>query len=292
MIRFNHLGLSVSFALLISLGNGEALQAQAVTQQIGLTQLDRAVCLQQWGQAIDITSRLIASPDVSTTYRQELLRFRRQLQTWQVAPVPPTTQASCDRTLPLFLTLAEPEVPEPQPLDWDRALASLRSSRPIVELDNDFDPAANLIAPELTASSPEALTEFANPIDTTDGFNVVGGRVNRQQQVYSFLARLGDPLSLDVDVTRTYIGGEAQVFVFDQRGRLLRQSSDSGLQVSLQNVVIPKTDVYFAVVSPQETTPILDAQGLIVGWQTQDASSRFDYTLTLTGVTPYQALVR
>lgn len=290
MIRFNCLGFSVGFSVLIALCNGGPLRAQAWSQPMALAQLDRAVCLQQWGQAIDITSRLIASPEVSATYRQELLSFRRQLQTWQVTPVPLTTQASCDRTLPFFLTLTEPDAPEPQPLNWNGAIAALRSSRPIIELDSDFDPTANLIPPELTASSPAVLTDFARPIDTTDGFNVVGGRVNRNQQVYSFLARFGDRLSLDVDVTRTHIGGETQIFLFDQGGHLLRQSSDIGFQVSVQNLVIPKTDVYFAVVSPLGTTPILDSQGLIVGWQTQDNSS-FDYTLTLTGVTPYQALL-
>ncbi|MBE9068767.1 hypothetical protein IQ260_19155 [Leptolyngbya cf. ectocarpi LEGE 11479] len=294
ILRSHGLGFSVGFAVLISLCNGGALRAQALSHQVHqatLAQLDRAVCLQQWGQAIDITSRLIASPDVSMTYRQELLRFRRQLQTWQITPVPPITQASCDRTLPLFLPLAEPEAPEPQPLDWYGAIAALRSSRPIIELDDDFDPTVNLIPPELTASSPEVLADFASPIDTTDGFNVVGGRVNRGQQVYSFVARLGDRLSLEADVTRTHIGGETQIFLFDQTGHLLMQSNDIGFQVSMQNVVIPKTDVYFAVVSPQGTTPILDSQGLIVGWQTQDANSSFDYTLTLTGVTPYQALL-
>lgn len=289
ILRSHCLSFSVGFSVLLSLCNGGALRAQGLSHQVTLNQLDRAVCLQQWGQAIDITSRLIASPDISTTYRQELLRFRRQLQSWQVTPVPPTTQASCDRILPLFLPLAEPEAPEPQPLDWYGAIAALRSSR-LIELDDDFDPAVNLIPPALTASSPEALTDFASPIDTTDGFNVVGGRVNRGPQIYSFVARLGDQLSLDVDVTRTYIGGETQIFLFDQRGHLLMQSNDIGFQVSMQNVVIPKTDVYFAVVSPQGITPIVDSQGLIVGWQTQDASD-FDYTLTLTGVTPYQALV-
>ncbi|MEM7065280.1 MAG: hypothetical protein AAF572_19230 [Cyanobacteria bacterium P01_B01_bin.77] len=261
-----------------------------MSQQLALAQLDRAVCLQQWEQAIDIISMLIASPSVSTTYRQELLKFRRQLQTWQVTPVPPTTQASCDRTLPLFLSLAEPEPPEPQPLNWDGAIAALRSSRPIIEFDHDFDPTVNLIPPELMANSPEVLADFAKPIDTTDGFNVVSGRVGRGQQVYSFLARLGDQLSLDVDVTRTDAGGETQIFLFDQSGRLFTQSNDIGFQVSVQNVIIPKTDVYFAVVAPQGETPILDSQGLIVGWPHQTTNNRFDYTLTLTGVTPYQAL--
>lgn len=256
----------------------------------GLAWLDRAVCLQRWDQAIDITSELIASPHVSTTYRQELLSFRRQLQTWRVSPMPPTSQASCDRTLPLFLNLAEPEAPEPQPLDWNRALATLRNTSPIIQLDDGFEPTDNLIPTELTATSPETLTTFATPIDTSDGFDVIGGRVNRGEQVYSFLARLGDQVSLDLEITRGYVGDEPQIFLFDQGGRLLAQSNSVGFQASVQEVVMPKTDVYFAVVSPQTTTPILDAQGLIVGWQTT-ANSSFDYTLTLTGVTPYQSLL-
>ena len=268
--------------------HGQSLSSNGVAE--GLAKLDRAICFQQWQQAIAITSGLIASPHVSSTYRQELLSFRRQLQGWQTSAVPPNTQASCDRTQSLVLTLAEPEAPQPQPLDWSRALAGLANPRPIIQLDDSFDPIDNIIPPELTASSPDALAAFATPIDTLDGFSVVGDTINRRQQVYSFLARTGDQISLDVDVTRAYVSGDPQLLVFDQSGRLLTQSDQPGPQASIQDLVMPKTDVYFVAVSPQGTTPIFDDQGLIVGWQTAGNTS-FDYTLTLTGVTPYQALL-
>ena len=185
--------------------------------------MDRAICLQQWGQAIGLTSELIASPEISAVYRQNLLDFRRQLQIWQTSSALPSAQASCDRTLPLVLTLNAPKAPEPQPLNWDRALASLRSSRPIIQLDDGFEPTADLIPTELTVSSPELLTNWAIPIDTTDGFNVVGNGVNGQQQVHSFLARLDDPVSLEVDITRSYSRGDARLYVFDRTGRLIGQ---------------------------------------------------------------------
>lgn len=259
--------VSLSFAVAFSLWHGWALQAYGqssydeIIQEV--IQLDRAVCLQQWEQAIDITGELIASPNVSSDYRQELLKFRQQLQIWQVNSRAPTPQSSCDRTSRHFLNLPE--------------------------LDDTVEPLAHLIPPELTTSSPDVLTDFVTPIDTADGFHVLGNRLNHGQQVYSLLARLGDQLSLDVDVTRNYISGAPQVFLFDSRGHLLTQNHSSSTRASIQDFVIPKTDVYFAAVSSQGGAPILDTRGVIMDWQSID--SQFDYTLTLTGITPYQTLL-
>ncbi len=290
MFRSTCLGLSVVFSLL----GGWTLRAhgQLLSHQIteGLAQLDRAICLQQWEEAIDITSGLMASSEISSDYRQELLGFRRQLQVWQASALTPQTQSSCDRTQSLFITLDEPAAPEPQPLDWSRALATLANRRPIIQLDSGFEPTSDLIPADLTAQSPELLTNWATPIDTTDGFTVLGGSVNGQQQVYSFLARLGDRISLELDVTRTYTWGESQLWFFDSSGRLLTQSASDSVQTSLQNFAVPKTDVYFVVVSPQSTPPALNTRGLLTDWPISDGTS-FDYTLTLTGVTPYQTLL-
>ena len=289
--RFAYLGFSLLLSCLWC-SWGQRAQGQGLPTQLddSLTRLNRAVCLQQWDTAVDLASGVIAMPNISATYRQEMLIFRRQLQTWRVNPTPAVTQANCDRTLSLFLTLSEPEAPEAQPLDWNRALATLRASRPIIDLDDDYEPTADVIPAELLADSPEVLTDGATPIDTADGFSVVGGSINRRAVVHSFLARSGDRVSLEVDVTRFRSGGEPQLFLFDQQGQLLSRSAIDAPQTSVQNVALPSTDVYFAVVSPQGTAPILDAQGAIVGWQVTDSSS-FDYTLTLTGVTPSQALL-
>lgn len=285
---FSSLGCSVAFSLLSSLG----LQAygQSTNVSDGLAQLDRAICLRQWGQAIDITSGLMALPNISRGYRQELLSFRRQLQSWRAGETFPNVEGSCDRTSPLFLTLAEPDVPDPQPLDWDRALATFRDPRPIIQLDDDFEPTDNLIPSELTVNSPDVLLDESTPIDTADGFSVVGGRITRKPEVYSLLARFGDRISLEVDITRTYLGGDSQIFLFDPAGRLLAQSEPGDFQTSIRDFFIPKTDAYFVVVSAQGTTLILDGDDLILDWQSADNAS-FDYTLTLTGVTPYQALL-
>ena len=294
-LRSACLSFSAVLSVAVSLWNGWGLQAygQPVHDDVskGLAQLDRAICLQQWEQAIDITSGLIASSRVSSDYRQTLLSFRQQLQTWRMSPTPPSSQASCDRILPLFLTLAEPEAPQPQPLDWNSALATFRSARPIIQLDDGFEPTDNIIPPELTESSPELLASVATPIDTTDGFGVVGGTLNRSQQVFSFLARLGDPVSLEADVTRSHGPGTPQLWLFDQHGRLLAQSDNNSdsFQASIQAVAAPQTTVYFVAVVSQGSMPALDAQGQIIDWQTADSTS-FDYTLTLTGVTPYQVL--
>ncbi|MGD1948121.1 MAG: hypothetical protein ACFB14_00540 [Leptolyngbyaceae cyanobacterium] len=285
------LRFSAVLSVVVSLWNGGDLQA-AVHDDVatGLSQLDYAVCHQQWEQAIAVTSGLIASPHISSDYRQTLLGFRQQLQTWRVSAMPPSSQASCDRTLPLLLTLAEPDAPQPQPLDWNSALASFRSVRPIIQLDDGFEPTDNIIPPHLTDSSPAILTSFATPIDTTDGFSVVGGTLERNQQVFSFLARLGDPVSLEAEVTRSNGSDAPQLLLFDQRGQLLAQSDNDSLQALIPATAVPQTDVYFVALVPRGSIPVLDTQGQIIDWQLSD-SARFDYTLTLTGVTPYQVLV-
>ncbi len=287
LLRSTLLGLSV----LVSLGSGWGQRAYGQPLSHRGARLDRAICLQQWEQALDITSGLIATPEISATDRQELLQFRRQLQAWQLSPSPVEIQASCDRTLSLFLPLEAPTPPSPQPLDWNRALATLANPRPIIVLDDGVEPTADLIPADLTTDSPEILANWATPIDTTDGFNVVGGQVDGGQQVYSFLARIGDSLALELDITRTYFGaGQPQLFLFDRAGRLLIQSDPGNLQTSTQNFVVPETDVYFVVVASPETIPIMGVRNRIVDWQ-RTQTSRFDYTLTLTGVTPYQALL-
>ncbi|MGD1853878.1 MAG: hypothetical protein ACFB2W_06450 [Leptolyngbyaceae cyanobacterium] len=292
ILRFASLGLFLGLAALVSSGGKVWAQSLSNDTTDSLVQLDRAICLQQWPQAVAMTSRLIASSDVSPAYRQDLLLFRRQLQELQEQPL--NAQPSCDRTLPLFLTLDPPTVSEPQPLDWNRALetlAILASSRPVIDLNDSSEPDINPIPAELTRNSPELLTSEAIPIDTTDGFSVVGGSINGQQQVYSFLARLGDRVSLEVDITRTYTQGDTQLYIFDQTGRLLTQSGSPTFQGgAIQAWVVPKTDIYFAVVGSQGTVPILDARKAVIDWQTTD-NNHFDYTLTLTGVTPYQSLV-
>lgn len=289
MFRSTCLRLSLGFLGVFSIV-GEAWAQSSVADD--LTRLDRAVCLQQWPQAIGIASELIASSNVSSEYRQALLSFRRQLQAWQVSPLPPTSQSSCDRTLPLVLAVPEdPVAVAPQPLDWNRALFSLGSTRPIIQLDDDFEPVDHLIPAALIASSPELLTTDAIPIDTTDGFNVVGGSLYGQQQVYNFLARLGDRVSLEVNVTRSPVSEEIQLYVFDRAGRLIAQSDSPTFPGgAVQDFVAPSTDVYFAVISPQSTMPLLDSQGILLDWQTS-VNTNLDYTLTLLGVTPYEALI-
>ena len=97
ILRSTLLGSCVAF----SLWNGWGLQgrSQPLLADVAstLVHLERAICLQQWQQAIDITGELIASPAVSTAYRQELLSFRRQLQTWRTSPAPPQFQAGSGR---------------------------------------------------------------------------------------------------------------------------------------------------------------------------------------------------
>ncbi|MBT9311888.1 hypothetical protein IXB28_06695 [Leptothoe kymatousa TAU-MAC 1615] len=293
MLRSGFLGSSVALSLLWGLALGafsQELPSSHRSVADSLARLDRAICLQAWDQAIGITGELIASPDVSSGYRQELLVFRRQLQTWQLSAMSPTTQTSCDRTSPLYLTVDQPEAPAPQPLDWNRALASLNTSRPIIDFDDTYNPVENLIPDQLVANSPAPLADTYVPVDTTYGFDVIAGRLNQGPQVYSFLARRGDQLSLEATVTRSFIPGSFRLLLFDQNGRLLLQSDQSDFQTSVQAYTLPSTHIYFVALVPEENVPALDLQGQIVEWPPASNTS-FDYTLTLTGVTPYQTLL-
>lgn len=252
--------------------------------------LEQSLCLRQWSRAVELTGALMAMPDVSATERQNLLAFRTSLEQIRAQQLPVVLPESCDRTLALTLDVPSAQQAVSQPLDWSRGLALLTYTRPIVQLDVAYDPADDLIPAGLLAESPDILTATAAPIDTADGFSVVAGR---GQQVYSFLGRLGDRVSLDVDILQgSSDTGDSQLFLFDYQGRLVAQNDDDGRgqQSAIVSLPLPYTHAYFAVVAGQATRPILDGAGVLQGWQT--APDSFSYTLTLTGVTPSQALVQ
>ncbi|MEO0490346.1 MAG: PEP-CTERM sorting domain-containing protein, partial [Cyanobacteria bacterium J06659_2] len=73
---------------------------------------------------------------------------------------------------------------------------------------------------------PIPLLSPATPVDLSNGSNVVAGAVSTGYEVFSFLAGLGDRVSLEVDVTEVlpgalYTDDDSQLFLFDRNGRLL-----------------------------------------------------------------------
>ena len=126
---------------------------------------------------------------------------------------------------------------------------------------------------------------------------MVSGQVGTGHEVYSFVAGLGDSLTVSLDVTQVmtgtlYTSDDSQLFIFDKTGKLLAIADDTdGQQSRISELIIPKTDVYFAVVTTYNNDPILNRDDHLTGWQ-DNGGGRFDYTLTLSGVTRTSALVR
>jgi hypothetical protein len=301
------LSKGLGIALVTTMGTG-LMAARAVAQEpletIAQLQtaLDRAVCFNQWDQAIEITGVLIGSSMISSDYRSELMGFRRQLEAFSSLQAVVPDNTSCDRiypqtiaVMPLSATVEDTETG----LNWAEAILTLtQPNRRVIQLDTAPDDQINPpIPPALLENSPLPLAD-ATPLNTVDGFSVVAGQVGQRHQAYSFLAGLGDRVTLDLDVTRIlpgtlYDNDDSQLFVFDRAGNLMAHNDDDGdsQQSRIADLVIPRTDVYFVVVTSHNNDPLLDPTQLLTGWS-EDGGSSFAYTLTLTGVTPAAALLR
>lgn len=288
--------------LLIGLGMGVGpAQAQTSIETL-TTRLDEAICFNEWTEAVQLTSALIARPEISNEYRQRLLGFRDELANLQSLQAVIPDNSSCDRTYALTLSAAAPvaaQTDAPTGLDWSQGIAAItQPNRRIVELDPTPNELVNPPIPlALLAEAPEALAD-AIPLDTRDGFSVVAGSVTpNQQQAYAFIARVGDRVTLDIDITRIardagLTGEDSHLFLFDQTGRLIGENDDAnGRQSLINRVVVLGTQVHYGVVTSHNNLPILDADGRLTGW-TGTGSTQFDYTLTLTGATPSGAILR
>ncbi|PZO50433.1 MAG: hypothetical protein DCF15_15875 [Phormidesmis priestleyi] len=291
----------------------------AHAQRTTVFELDQAICANNWSSAIDIAGMLMASDGeafqgnrITQDQRTALLALRQQLERYRSEQVVLPGAEACDRTDPYFLTASTPTVQSSQPLGWQGAVAEATGNR-----------YSSVVLTEPTAFSlPVAMGEAAGltpaaPVDLRNGMNVVAGHVGTGHEVYGFVARLGDRLTVDLAVTQVmagslYTSGDSQLFVFDRNGQLVASADDSDLvtepvnnnfsnpsysnsasnrqQSRISGFIIPKTDVYFAVVTSYNNDPILNREGQLTGWQ-DNGGGRFDYTLTFSGVTPTNALV-
>jgi hypothetical protein len=300
-----------------------------------LNELDRAICFNQWDQALALTDALIATDSITDAYRLELMTFRQELMSHQTnrAIIPDNT--SCARVYPSILAVpasspvttvanAAPAIattsnttssntttsnatsadvassasasPTSGGLNWNEGIASVTGRRaPVVQLDTRPEAEINPVIPLalFDGSNPALLP--SSPIETFEGFNVVAGQVGEYHQAYSFVARLGDRLSLDLDVTRVFPGtlytnDDSQIYLFNAQGQLLAFNDDAdGRQSNLSNFLVPQTDLYFVVVTSHNNTPIWSSNQTLSGWS-ETGGAKFDYTLTLTGVTPSVAI--
>ena len=267
----------------------------AYAQSVTIFDLDQAICANDWRDAINITGMLIANDMTSSTQRTSLLALRRQLENYRAENTLVAEEEACNRTDPYLLTATTaPTVQTGAPLSWELAVAEATDNRySSQEVVTESDPFALPVA----MAEPVGLTP-AVPVDLRSGFNVVSGHVGSGHRVYGFVARRGDHLDANLAVTRVmtgslYTSDDSQLFIFNSQGQLIAAAddTDSTQQSRISDLTLPETGLYFAVVTSYNNDPIFNADGRLAGWQ-DDGGGRFDYTLSLSGVTPTSALTR
>ncbi len=284
--------LLATLSTLSSVWIASIVPAQA--QRTTVFDLDQAICANDWSEAVGIVGTLIARDETNSAERSALLTLRRQLQSYQSENVIVADAQACDRTDPYRLETSLPAtVQTGQPLGWEMAVAEVTDQQYSTELITESVPQSLPVS----IGEPAGLTPAA-PIDLSRGLNVVSGHVGEGHEVYAFVAGLGDRIEANLEVTRVmagslYTSDDSQLFIFDRHGNLVASADDSNdqQQSSIKGVVLPKTDLYFAVVTSYNNDPILNRAGQLTGWQ-DNGGGRFDYTLTLAGVTPTSALTR
>ncbi|MEO1621613.1 MAG: hypothetical protein AAFU53_11360 [Cyanobacteria bacterium J06632_3] len=266
----------------------------AMAQRTTVFDLNHAVCANDWDRAIDAAGVLIADETTTSETRQALLVLRRQMVQYRAEGIVVSDAQACDRVDPYLLEAAAPEtVQTGEPLGWEAAVAEVTENRYSTELITE--------SPQVTLpigiGTQPGLTP-AEPVDLSRGLTVVPGHVGPGHQVYGFVAGMGDRLDINLEVTRVmtgslYTSDDSQLFIFDRDGRLLVSTDDDGdsQQSHISGWIVPKTDLYFAVVTSYNNDPIFNQQGRVTGWQ-DNGGGRFDYTLGFSGATPTSALVR
>jgi hypothetical protein len=120
---------SLRSIVLLSALLGFTLPAQAQTINLTSLQTDlqAAICSNNWNQALSAIAPLLGSPGISADYRYELLQLRSRLQDWRAAQAEFSNLPNCEGVI----SVTQPSnagIPS-QPLDWYRAVQSLEESR-------------------------------------------------------------------------------------------------------------------------------------------------------------------
>ena len=284
---FIALSLSLSSCAAL-LGNSPAL-AQRTTQ----LNLDSALCSNNWSDAINIISTLVGDNRINSRDRAALLDWRARLTEYRAEnQVVPQLEA-CDRAEPYQLNVRAANTNVyTRSTGWEAALAAAAQGELSTYITTESVPFSLPVEVESVAG----LTP-ASPVDLRGGLNVVSGQVGTGHNVYSFVARLGDSVTVDLNVTQVmagtlYTSDDSQLFIFDSAGKLLATADDvSGQQARISDFIVPKTGVYFAVVTSYNNDPMLTRDDYLTGWQ-DNGGGKFDYTLTLSGATSTNALLK
>lgn len=255
------------------------------------TELDQAVCQNQWGRATLLIGQLIASPDVTPIYREQLTLYRRQIETWQAQNYMNLGIAGCDLVLGTRPAVRRPAVPPAElavaqqhnrsGFDWNQEVMAMNR-----RIDGEEFSDGPLI---LSSPNTSPLFSAAAAIATSQGRGQVNGSVSNGHQLYRFSAAAGDTVNIEVNVTEVRAGSgftdsDSQLFLFNAQGQLLAENDDfNGLESALMGVPIPATGDYFVAVTTFNNDPILDSFGRVTGWP-DNGSSNIAYTLTVSGI--------
>ncbi len=276
---------------------GESL-TQESSIKILRRELQLAVCLNYWDQAVDLVGGFIASPEISPGRRAELVQTRQQLQqALQRQAEIDITAFNCEERLTQFVPTYPVVSP---PLALDKALFYSTVAT------NDFEPIPDRLARRQLAAQQAGLTQgmaieipalsSARVVPTHTGMGVSAGSVSTGVDVFSFIGGRGDQISLSLAVTevlpgRLYSDDDSQIFLFDQAGTLLAENDDlSRLQSEITGFTLPRADIYYVAVTTYNNDPILDSSQRITGWS-GNGGSAIEYTITITGLTPAGQLI-
>lgn len=252
-------------------------------------QMKTAVCLNDWGTAVDRASAMIASPALSAQDRQDLVDFRHALQRYQEERLEIQGIPGCEAHLAQYLET----VPTPsQPLLLDRALLRFFGEPDLTpdQLAQQINGTrrAGLLDPQVT---PLPALSPAQLIGTPHGSGVSAGAVSTGVEVFAFVGGQGDPVTVNLNVTRIlpglrYTDDDSQLYLFDSEGYLVASNDDfNGLQSRLSEIPLPSSGLYYLAVTTYSNSPQLSPDGQLLGWS-GDGGSAIEYTLTVTGLTP------
>ena len=143
------------------------VQAQESVQD----QINRALCQQDWNQAIQLVSQLIGSPNLSDADRSYYVAYRKQLQSYQDGTVSYQMQG-CDQLIDTVDTSQDIEPVEneaPSNFNWDAEINRINTNPTPV---TSTPPVPNNIADPVAPPAPEPAPLELNPADVQNAKNL------------------------------------------------------------------------------------------------------------------------
>lgn len=116
--------IALSALGLVTFAMGPAIAQSADLQTLHRT-LQQSVCRGEWSRALQLIDQMLAAPETLRAYREDLVAFQQQIQTYQNnrVQVDARQQAQCSSA-----TQPSQPVSSTRPVDWDRAAASLSAA--------------------------------------------------------------------------------------------------------------------------------------------------------------------